>query len=386
MNPPVKVLVVLGTRPEAVKLAPVILELRRSPEKFVTRLAVTAQHREIMDEVLSTFGIAPDHDMGIMTEGQTPTQVASKALAGLETIILQEKPDALLVEGDTVTCFAGSLAAFYNRVAVGHVEAGLRTYDRWQPFPEEINRRLTTAVADMHFAPTQAARDNLLKEGVPAEGIFLTGNTVIDALAMVKDRTSLTAELAGLTGKGRLLLVTAHRRENWGEPLRQICLALRDLAENFEDVQIVYAVHPHPRVQEVVRAALEGVERVMLVDFPRYMNFVALLKEAYLVLTDSGGVQEEAPGLGKPVLVLRETTERPEGVAAGVAVLCGANRKKIVGEASRLLTEREAYLKMARAVNPYGDGRASQRIRQALEYFFGLRKERPTEFRSMVHV
>jgi len=386
LNPPVKVLVVLGTRPEAVKLAPVILELRRSPEKFVARLAVTAQHREIMDEVLSTFAIAPDHDMGIMTEGQTPTQVASKALAGLEAIILQEKPDALLVEGDTVTCFAGSLAAFYNRVAVGHVEAGLRTYDRWQPFPEEINRRLTTAVAAMHFAPTQAARDNLLKEGVPAEGIFLTGNTVIDALAMVKDRTSLTAELAGLTGKGRLLLVTAHRRENWGEPLRQICLALRDLAENFQDVQIVYAVHPHPRVQEVVRAALEGVERVMLVDFPRYMHFIALLKEAYLVLTDSGGVQEEAPGFGKPVLVLRETTERPEGVAAGMAVLCGANRKKIVEEASRLLADKGAYQRMARAVNPYGDGRASQRIREGLEYFFGLTKERPSEFRSTVHV
>jgi len=380
---PIRVLVVIGTRPEAVKLAPVVLEFRRFPERFKTQVAVTAQHREIMDEVLSTFDIAPNHDLNIMAERQTPARVAAMVLTGIEEILSRAPADMLIVEGDTVSCLAASLAAFYSKVAVGHVEAGLRTYDRWQPFPEEINRRLVGGVADLHFAPTAAARENLLREAIPEKHIFITGNTVIDALQAIQSRLPpLPEEMQALVGQGRVVLVTAHRRENWGEPLRQICLALRDIAATFPDVRVIYAAHPHPEVQQVARSTLSGLDRVAVVNFPKYVHFVALMRQAYLILTDSGGVQEEAPALGKPVLVLRATTERPEGIAAGVAVLVGTKREDIVAQASRLLSDADAYQRMARRANPYGDGKAAQRIRQAVEYHFGIGSARPEEFRS----
>jgi UDP-N-acetylglucosamine 2-epimerase (non-hydrolysing) len=384
---PIRALVVIGTRPEAVKLAPLVLELRRFPERFQVRVAVTAQHREIMDEVLSAFEIIPEHDLNVMAAQQTPAGVAAKVLTGIEEILAQQPTDLLLVEGDTTSCLAASLAAFYSKVAVGHVEAGLRTYDRWQPFPEEINRRLVAGVADLHFAPTNAARENLAREAIPQEAIFVTGNTVIDALKEIQDRLPpLPTDLQSLVGQGRMLLVTAHRRENWGEPLREICLALRDLAAAFPDVRVVYASHPHPEVQRAVREVLTGIDRVAVVNFPKYAHFVSLMKQAYLVLTDSGGVQEEAPALGKPVLVLRATTERPEGIAAGVALLCGTKREDIVSQASRLLSDSRAYQQMAHVANPYGDGNASARIRQAVEYHFGLSTTRPTEFGSPMNV
>jgi UDP-N-acetylglucosamine 2-epimerase (non-hydrolysing) len=340
-----KVLTVFGTRPEAIKLAPVIRELQRQSldSRLQTIVCVTAQHRHMLDQVLRLFGIVPDYDLDVMKNNQTPTQVAAAVLARLEPILQAERPDWVLVQGDTTTVAAASLATFYAEVKVGHVEAGLRTRNKWQPFPEEINRRVAGVIADLHFAPTERARQNLLREGVPDDRILVTGKAK------------------------QIILVTAHRRENFGRPLENICLALRDLAARYDGlVRIVYPVHLNPNVWQPVHGLLGDVPNITLMPPLDYLPLVHLMKRSHLVITDSGGLQEEAPGLGVPVLVLREVTERPEAVAAGTARLVGTDRERIVAEAVRLLEDARAYEQMAQAVNPYGDGRAAARIVGAL--------------------
>jgi UDP-N-acetylglucosamine 2-epimerase (non-hydrolysing) len=364
-----KVLTVIGTRPEAIKLAPIIRELgkRRGLKSVV---AVTAQHREMLDSVLNLFKINPDYDLDVMAENQTPAQVASAILAKLDPILQQQEPDWVLVQGDTTTTAAAALAAFYRHIRVGHVEAGLRTFDKWHPFPEETNRRITSAIADLHFAPTSLARRNLLREGVSEDTIVVTGNPVIDALESVVQLAPPPAVEDLCTRlesqERRLILVTAHRRENWGAPLENICLALREIAATEPGVKIVYPVHLNPNVHEPVHRLLDGVANISLIPPTDYVTLVHLLQRAWIVLTDSGGIQEEAPALGKPVLVLREVTERPEAVEAGTVKVIGTERQTITSEISRLASDAAEYERMARAVNPYGDGRASQRIVAAL--------------------
>ncbi|HEX7077697.1 MAG TPA: UDP-N-acetylglucosamine 2-epimerase (non-hydrolyzing) [Candidatus Eisenbacteria bacterium] len=354
------VLSVFGTRPEAIKMAPVIQALAREPG-IRSLVCVTAQHREMLDQVLALFSIRPDHDLDLMREGQTLTEITTGALTRLDPYFAEVEPALLLVQGDTTTTMAASLAAFYRRVPVAHVEAGLRTHDNSYPYPEEVNRRITTVIAAHHFAPTEGARNNLLREGVPDARITVTGNTVIDALlSVVKSQPSRIPPLP-LRGT-RIVLVTAHRRENFGQPMREIVEALRDLAARYPDVDLVYPVHRNPNVDGPVRAALGDVPGIHLIHPLEYKAFADLMAASTLILTDSGGVQEEAPSLGKPVLVLRDETERPEAVAAGVVRLVGPHRAAIVEAASELLDDPRRYAAMANAVNPYGDGRAAGRI------------------------
>jgi UDP-N-acetylglucosamine 2-epimerase (non-hydrolysing) len=360
-----KVLTVFGTRPEAVKLGPVVRELARHPDRIDSRVCVTAQHRDMLDQVLGIFDIHPDDDLDVMQDNQTPTQVASIVLARLEPILRAEQPDWVLVQGDTTTVAVAALAAFYARARVGHVEAGLRTGDRWQPFPEEINRRIAGVIADRHFAPTARSRDNLLREDVPADQILVTGNPGIDALQWItaQPESPLVRELLGEVPEARTILVTAHRRENFGQPLHEICLALRELVERYAgSVHVVYPVHRNPNVWGPVHELLGDVPFVTLTPPLDYLSNLQLMKRAYLVVTDSGGIQEEATGLGIPGLVLREVTERPEGVETGALRIVGTDRARIVGEASRLLDDPREYARMAEAENPFGDGRAAERI------------------------
>lgn len=366
-----KVLSVFGTRPEAIKLAPVLRKLaERSGAKHIQSITcITAQHREMLDQVLKVFSITPDYDLKIMTADQTPTMVASAVLSKLEPVIREVNPDWVVVQGDTTTVAAASIAAFYNRARVAHVEAGLRTYDRWQPFPEEINRRIAGVTADLHFAPTARSRANLLQEFVPEESILVTGNPVIDAaqqVAALESPESLKA-LVDETGGRRIVLVTAHRRENLGKPLESICTALHTLAEKYSDsIHIVYPVHLNPNVQKVARQMLGGVQNITLTEPLDYFSLIHLMKNCHLILTDSGGIQEEGPSFGLPVLVLREVTERPEAIDAGTVKLVGTDARRIVEEACRLLDDGAAHAAMAHAVNPYGDGHASERIVSAL--------------------
>jgi UDP-N-acetylglucosamine 2-epimerase (non-hydrolysing) len=363
-----KVLSVFGTRPEAIKMAPVVKELQRRHAWIESRVCVTAQHRAMLDQVLDLFDIQPDHDLNLMHDTQSPAQVAAAVMAKLEPILTVEQPDWVLVHGDTTTTMIAALASFYSGTKVGHVEAGLRTFDNQHPFPEEVNRRVAGVVADVHFAPTRAARQNLLRENVRADQILVTGNTVIDALKMVADRPYDRSQgpLAGIPGDRRIVLVTSHRRENFGQPLENICNAVHDIASAHDDVHVVYSVHPNPRVQQTVHRVLGGVPNVTLLPPLEYLPMVHLLKSAHLVLTDSGGLQEEAPSLGKPVLVLRDVTERPEAVEAGTVRLVGTDRAWIRREAGRLLNDHDEHARMARAINPYGDGHAAQRIVNAL--------------------
>lgn len=364
-------------------MAPVIREMRKHLERIWPLVCVTSQHRQMLEQVLSIFGIQPDYDLNVMEENQTPSQVASLVLVRLEPILQKERPDWVLVQGDTTTVAAASLAAFYSRVKVGHVEAGLRTHDKWQPFPEEINRRVAGVIADLHFAPTERARWNLLQEGVPEARILITGNPVIDALqwAAALPPTREVRELFRLIGlpdetgeqskeqteDRRLILVTAHRRENFGLPLEHICLALKDIATYYGDrVCIAYPVHLNPNVWEPVHRLLGDMPNIILTPPLDYLSLVHLMKRSYLILTDSGGIQEEAPALGKPVLVLREVTERPEAVEAGTVRIVGTNRERVVAETVKLLEDETAYRRMSQAVNPYGDGQAARRIVAAL--------------------
>ncbi|WP_200959381.1 MULTISPECIES: non-hydrolyzing UDP-N-acetylglucosamine 2-epimerase [unclassified Hydrogenophaga] len=371
-----KVMVVFGTRPEAIKMAPLVKGLQARAGEIETVVCVTAQHREMLDQVLKLFDIVPEHDLNIMKPGQDLFDITSNILLGLKGVLQQEKPDLVLVHGDTTTTLATSLAAYYARVPVGHVEAGLRTGNKHSPFPEEMNRKLTGSIADVHFAPTAASRDNLLREGISADAIHVTGNTVIDALLAVVDKlrndTALKAELAQrfafLNPQRRLILVTGHRRENFGEGFQHICEALADIAAEHDDVEILYPVHLNPNVRQPVKdiLAARGLANVHLIEPVDYLPFLYLMDRSYIIVTDSGGIQEEAPSLGKPVLVMRDTTERPEAVEAGTVKLVGTSREKIVAEARRLLVDADAYATMSRAHNPYGDGKAVQRIVQTV--------------------
>ena len=365
------VLSVLGTRPEAIKMAPVIRELARHQDRLNSLVCVSAQHRGMLDQVLALFQIVPDYDLNLMKERQTLTELTARVLTGIEPILQQVKPDWVLVQGDTTTVMAVSLAAFYHNIKVGHVEAGLRTYHKRAPFPEEINRRVTSVLADLHFAPTEGAKQALLAEGYDKNAIVVTGNTVIDALlwaqGLVREKSPMMpAQLEAKIAGKRLILVTAHRRESFDGGLEQICLALRDLVEQHEDICIVYAVHPNPQVQETVFRLLKDIERIYLVEPLAYAAFIWLMDQAYLIITDSGGIQEEAPSLGKPVLVTRDTTERPEGIQAGNIRLTGAHRVSIVNTVHDLLTDTEQYQQMAQVNHVYGDGLAANRIVQAL--------------------
>lgn len=370
-----KILVIFGTRPEAIKLCPVVLHLRQAYPDWSVKVCVTAQHRHLVDQVLRVFRVRTDYDLDCMRPGQSLFQSTSHIISGLEGVLIDYRPDLLLVQGDTTTTLCGAVAGFYARIPVGHVEAGLRTGDLSQPFPEEFNRLLAGRIASLHFAATSWAAENLLKEGIAPTAVFVTGNTGIDAMLRIRDRLGqgLCRELPiPLDPNRKLVLVTAHRRESFGDGLEQICAALADLAER-SDVQIVYPVHPNPNVLRPVNRHLSGRPRVSLIEPTEYVPFVALLMQSWIVLTDSGGIQEEAPALGKPVLVMREKTERPEAVLAGTAKLVGTSRERIVAECCRLLDDRQAYESMARAHNPYGDGRASARIGAAIRQFLADR-------------
>jgi UDP-N-acetylglucosamine 2-epimerase (non-hydrolysing) len=359
-----KILIVMGTRPEVIKLAPVVIGARNRPDEFETVVVATSQHREMLDQMLETFQIAVDFDLDIMKPNQDLRHVTTAALNGLHDVIGEVKPDWVIVQGDTTTTLSGALSAFYHQVSVAHVEAGLRTYDKRHPFPEEINRRLTTQIADAHFAPTELSRDNLLREGVSDDAIWVTGNTGIDALFLTLG--SNLRETTSTSGAHRRLLVTAHRRENHGEPMERICRAVLRLVDEFPDLHARYPVHLSPKVRDVVFPLLGSHPRVELGEPLEYRHFVEEMNRAHVILTDSGGIQEEAPSLGKPVLVMRETTERPEGIDAGTARLVGTNEERIYSETARLLSDDAAYQEMARARNPYGDGHAAERILSVL--------------------
>ncbi|MBP6941882.1 MAG: UDP-N-acetylglucosamine 2-epimerase (non-hydrolyzing) [Syntrophorhabdaceae bacterium] len=374
-----KVLAVLGTRPEAIKLAPVIRRLQARSSPFTTVVCATAQHRHMLDQVLSIFKISPDYDLNIMKANQDLFDITQKALKGLKHVLETVRPDIILVQGDTTTAFIAGLAAFYFKIPVGHVEAGLRTYNKYSPFPEEINRHLLSVLTDYHFAPTEWSRSNLLKESIPENRIWVTGNTVIDALMQVvrgqrsgarkkffEESFRKKHDLELSTKDLKLILVTGHRRENFGEGFENICNALRRIAEQRKDVAVVYPVHLNPNVQRPVKKILGRVENVRLIEPLGYEEFVFLMSRSYLILTDSGGIQEEAPSLGKPVLVMRNTTERPEGIEAGVVKLVGTGEKDIIDGALELLEDKSAYRKMSRSANPYGDGRASKKITDIL--------------------
>jgi UDP-N-acetylglucosamine 2-epimerase (non-hydrolysing) len=372
----VKVITIFGTRPEAIKMAPLVKELEKK-EQIDNKVCVTAQHREMLDQVLELFDIKPDFDLNIMKTKQSLTGITTRVLEGLEEIFEKEKPDLVLVHGDTTTTFAGALAAFYQKIKIGHVEAGLRTYDKYFPFPEEMNRKLTGAVADMHFAPTSGSKMNLLKEGVDEKAIFVTGNTVIDAMEFtVEDRYVFSNEELNNVNydNKKIVMVTAHRRENWGKGIDNICNALKTIVENNEDVELVYLVHLNPIVKDAVYKILGGVKGVHLLPPLDTKETHNLMNKCYMVMTDSGGLQEEAPHLGKPVLVLRDVTERPEAVKSGTVKLVGTDVDTIVKEANKLIRNSKEYDNMSKAINPYGDGNASQRIVACILKYFGMEK------------
>lgn len=377
-----KVMTVFGTRPEAIKMAPLVKALEQA-EDMKSIVAVTAQHREMLDQVLILFEITPDYDLNIMSKGQTLYDVTNKTLEGLKEVLEVSQPDIVLVHGDTTTTFAGALSAFYQQIPVGHVEAGLRTGDIYSPYPEEMNRKLTGALTTYHFAPTSIAQINLLEENIKEESIFVTGNTVIDALSTtVKKKYQFPEEVLNEIdySKRRVVLVTTHRRENLGEPMRQVYRAIRRIVEEFTDIEVVFPMHRNPNVRTIVAEELGNIERVHLIDPLEYEPFANLMARSYLVMTDSGGIQEEAPSLGKPVLVLRDTTERPEAVAAGTVKLVGTDEMAVYLAAYELLSDEKAYKSMAGAINPYGDGRASKRIVEALRFALLGIGERPKNF------
>jgi UDP-N-acetylglucosamine 2-epimerase (non-hydrolysing) len=379
-----KIMSIVGTRPEAIKMAPLIRMLEGAPG-IESVLCLTAQHREMLDQVLSLFQLKAKHDLNIMEQNQSLTQITARALQGLDEVIKNDKPDLILVQGDTTTTLAGSLAAFYHKIPVGHVEAGLRTGDKYAPFPEEINRRLNSVIADLHFAPTTLSRDNLLEEGIRPEQIHITGNTVIDALktTVQPDYVFNDPFLRELDfNSKRVLLVEAHRRENLGQPMEEICLALLDILQSFPDTFIVFPVHRNPAVRKTVFEYLQGHRQVRLLDPLDPLSFHNLIARSHLIITDSGGVQEEAPSLGRPVVILRNVTERPEAIQAGTALLAGNGRESVFRNASLLLEDNAAYEAMAHAANPYGDGHASSRICELILYYFGRRQSPPEPFQG----
>jgi UDP-N-acetylglucosamine 2-epimerase (non-hydrolysing) len=382
MTQPIKVMTIFGTRPEAIKMAPLVLELKNRPEEFEAVVTVTAQHRQMLDQVMAIFDIHADYDLNIMKDRQTLMDVTTRGLQGLDAVMKEVKPDIVLVHGDTTTTFIASLAALYNQIVVGHVEAGLRTWNKYSPYPEEMNRQLTGVMADLHFAPTEKSAGNLLKENKPEEAIFITGNTAIDALNTTV-REEYTHPVLEKVGEDRLILLTAHRRENLGEPMRNMFRAVKRIVEEHDDVQVVYPVHLNPVVRELADEVLGEDHRIHLIEPLDVIDFHNFASRSYLILTDSGGVQEEAPSLGVPVLVLRDTTERPEGIEAGTLKLAGTEEQHIYELAKELLTDKEAYDRMAKASNPYGDGLASKRIADAISFYFKREQERPESFNPL---
>ena len=368
-----KIITIFGTRPEAIKMAPLVKELEKR-EEIESKVCVTAQHREMLDQVLEYFEIKPDFDLNIMKSKQSLTGITNRVLEGLEEVFIKEKPDMILVHGDTTTTFAGALAAFYQQIKVGHVEAGLRTFDKYFPFPEEMNRKLTGSLADLHFAPTKGSKNNLLREGISENDIYITGNTVIDAMlhTVKEDYKFENEELNKIDYVNKkVIMITAHRRENWGEPMRDIFAAVRELVTKNENVNVIFPMHKNPLIRELANESFKGVEdKIHLIEPLEYVDFANLMAKCYLIMTDSGGIQEEAPALGKPVIVLRTETERPEAVEAGTVKLAGINKEDIYNIADELINNEEAYDKMAHAVNPYGDGKACSRIVEYIvEYF-----------------
>lgn len=365
----IKVMSIFGTRPEAIKMAPLVKELEKR-DNIQSIVCVTAQHREMLDQVLHTFGITPDYDLDIMKQGQTLSQITARVVLGLEEVLHEVKPDIILVHGDTSTTYAGALAAFYNQIKIGHVEAGLRTYNKYSPFPEEMNRQMVGVLADYHFSPTEQSKQNLLKEGKKPETILVTGNTAIDALATTVHENYTHPELTWAKSS-RLIMLTAHRRENLGEPMRHMFRAIRRILDEHEDVKIIYPIHMNPTVRAIAHEVFNNEERIHIIDPLEVIDFHNFLNQAYIILTDSGGIQEEAPSLGKPVLVMRDTTERPEGIAAGTLKLTGTNEETIYTMLKELLMDKDAYAAMATASNPYGDGHASERIADFIETLEG---------------
>ncbi|WP_414042291.1 non-hydrolyzing UDP-N-acetylglucosamine 2-epimerase [Macrococcus sp. EM39E] len=374
-----KIMTIFGTRPEAIKMAPLVLALKEDPE-LEPIVVVTAQHREMLDQVLTIFDITPDYDLNIMKAGQTLSEVTSRVVMGLEEVIKEAEPDMILIHGDTTTTFAGSLAAFYNEVAIGHVEAGLRTFQKYSPFPEEMNRQMTGVLADIHFAPTEEAAQNLLNENKPADKIAITGNTAIDALKTTVKDDYVSEILAKADGR-KVILLTAHRRENIGQPMHNIFSAIRRIVDEFEDIEVVYPMHKNPKVREIAAEHLANHDRVQLIEPLDVIDFHNFAARSHFILTDSGGVQEEAPSLGKPVLVLRDTTERPEGVKAGTLKLAGIEEENIYNLTKVLLTDDETYQSMSKASNPYGDGETSKRICEHIKHYFDLTTEKPAPFK-----
>ena len=366
----IKVMSVFGTRPEAIKMAPLVKELEKRKE-IDSIVCVTAQHREMLDQVLETFDIKPNYDLNIMKQGQTLADVTTRALRGLEEVVKECKPDIVLVHGDTTTTFAGALAAFYNQVAIGHVEAGLRTYDKYSPWPEEMNRQMVDCMTDMYFAPTDLSKKNLLKQNIKGDKIYVTGNTAIDAMDTTVDE-NYRHEVIDWVGNSRMILLTAHRSENLGEPMQHIFKAIKKLVDEFDNIKVVYPIHKNPLVREIANEILQGNDRVRLIEPLEVFDFHNFQNKSFMIMSDSGGIQEEAPSLGKPVLVLRDTTERPEGIYAGTLKLVGTDEKVIYEEAKKLLTDKEAYDKMSKASNPYGDGHASEKIVNAIIKYFNV--------------
>ena len=366
----IRVMSIFGTRPEAIKMAPLVNELEKR-EEIESIVCVTAQHRQMLDQVLHTFNIKPDFDLDIMKQGQTLSDITAKVVSGLDDVIKQSRPDIILVHGDTTTTFAGALAAFYNQVAIGHVEAGLRTNDKYSPFPEEMNRQMVDRMTDLYFVPTEVSRQNLLRENIDDKKIFITGNTAIDAMSTTVKNDYTSSDLEWVKNDERLIIVTAHRRENLGDPMKNIFTAIHRIVDEFKDVKVLYPIHMNPRVREVAHSIFDGHDRIRLIEPLEVLDFHNYINKCYFIMSDSGGVQEEAPSLGKPVLVLRDTTERPEGIEAGTLKLVGTNTENIYQQAKLLLSSKELYDKMSHSSNPYGDGHASKRIVDAIiKYYY----------------
>jgi len=381
----IKIAMIFGTRPETIKIFPIILQIKKYPHLIDYRIIVSGQHREMLDQMLKIFQINPDYDLNIMEQGQSLSNITNNNLLGIEKILKKEKPSMVLVQGDTTTTFAGALAAFYQKIRIGHVEAGLRTHNKYYPFPEEVNRHLTSILADLHFSPTRQSRENLLSEGVKREDIFICGNTVIDSLLlMIKENYKFREPL--LKNKKilekKIILVTMHRRENWGEPLRETCRAINKIIDEHSDTSVIFPLHKNPEISRNVKEILQNRKNILLLDTLDYDDMINLMSKSYIILTDSGGIQEEAPYLGKPVLVLRDETERPEAVKAGVVKLIGTDEERICSEVDSLLNSREKYMEMSKSINPYGDGKASERIVKKILYNFNLIDQSPDEFKA----
>ena len=381
----IKLAVIFGTRPETIKMYPVISEMKKYPEVIDYKVILSGQHREMLDQMLTTFHIQADYDLNIMKKGQSLSQIFSRSIHGIEKILIAERPDMVLVQGDTITTFAGAIAAFFQKTKISHIEAGLRTNNKYYPFPEEMNRHLTSVLADIHFAPTQKSCTNLLSEGINREKIFISGNTVIDALLSVAKKTYSFIEPAlnniDIFSK-KIILVTVHRRENWGEPLKEICQALIKIIERNHDVLIIFPIHKNPRIREAVNNILRDKKRIILLDTLNYKDMINLISKSFIVLTDSGGIQEEAPSLGKPILVLRNETERPEALSAGVVELVGTDCNRITKKVNKLIKDKSKYLEMVKSINPYGDGKASARIILKILHYFNRIKVCPSEFKA----